>query len=39
VSDEVDKIDFDLLTLRAKCVFNVAWEVANREERLKVDKK
>lgn len=39
VSDEVSKIDFDILTLRTKCVFNVAWEVANREERLKVDKK
>ena len=39
VSDEVSKIDFDLLALRTKCVFNVAWEVANREERLKVDKK
>jgi Zn-dependent M28 family amino/carboxypeptidase len=39
VSDEVSKIDFDLLTLRTRCVFNVAWEVANREERLKLDKK
>jgi hypothetical protein len=39
VSDEVSKIDFDLLTLRTRCVFNVAWEIANREERLKVDKK
>ena len=39
VSDEVSKIDFDLLALRARCVFNVAWELANREERIKVDKK
>jgi Peptidase family M28 len=39
VSDEVSKIDFELLTLRARCVFNTAWEIANREERLKVDKK
>lgn len=39
VSDEVSKIDFDILTLRTRCVFNVAWEIANREERLKVDKK
>ena len=39
VSDEVSKIDFDLLALRAKCVFNVAWEVANREQRLVLDKK
>lgn len=39
VSDEVSKIDFDLLALRARCVFNVAWELANREARIKVDKK
>jgi hypothetical protein len=39
VSDEVSKIDFDLLTLRAQVVFYNAWEIANREERLKVDKK
>jgi hypothetical protein len=39
VSDEISKIDFDLLALRARCVFNVAWEIANREERIKVDKK
>jgi Peptidase family M28 len=38
VSDEVDKIDFELLALRAQCIFNVAWEVANRDERLKLDK-
>ena len=39
VTDEVNKIDFDLLALRTKCVFFTAWEIANREERLKVDKK
>jgi hypothetical protein len=38
-SDEVDKIEFDLLALRAKNVFHVAWEIANRENRLVVDKK
>lgn len=38
VSDEISKIDFDLLTLRAQCVFYSAWEIANRDERLKVDK-
>lgn len=38
-SDEVDKIEFDLLTLRAKTVFHVAWEIANRDNRIAVDKK
>jgi hypothetical protein len=38
-SDEVDKIEFDLLTARAKCVFYTAWEIANREERIKPDAK
>jgi len=36
-SDEVGKIEFDLLTQRTKCVFFTAWEVANREQRLTVD--
>jgi len=39
VSDEVSKIDFDLLALRSQCVFYTAWEIANREERLMLDKK
>jgi Zn-dependent M28 family amino/carboxypeptidase len=39
VSDEVSKIDFEALALRAQSVFYTAWEIANREERLKVDKK
>ncbi len=39
VSDEVSKIEFDLLAKRAKSVFYTAWEVANREGRLVVDKK
>jgi len=38
-SDEVDKIEFDLLALRAKNVFYTAWEIANRDNRLVVDKK
>jgi len=37
-SDEVDKIEFDLLAQRTKNVFHVAWEIANRENRLVVDK-
>ncbi len=38
-SDEVDKIDFPLLTKRAQNVFYTAWEIANRENKLIVDKK
>lgn len=39
VSDEVEKIEFDLLSKRAQIVFYTAWEIANREQRLIVDKK
>jgi len=38
-SDEVDKIEFDLLTKRAQTVFYVAWEIANRDQRIMPDKK
>ena len=38
-SDEVSKIDFDLMAKRAKAMFFNAWEIANRENRLAVDKK
>lgn len=38
-SDEVDKIEFDLLTKRAQVVFYTAWEIANREQRIATDKK
>jgi hypothetical protein len=38
-SDEVSKIEFDLLTKRAQCVFFTAWEIANREQRITSDKK
>ena len=38
VTDEVEKIDFDLLTQRAQCVFYTAWEIANRDQRLAIDK-
>ncbi|HEX8060405.1 MAG TPA: M28 family peptidase [Cyclobacteriaceae bacterium] len=36
--DEVNKIDFDLMAKRGQCVFYTAWEIANRDNRLKVDK-
>ena len=37
-SDEVDKIDFDLLAKRTQCIFYTAWEIVNREDRIKPDK-
>ncbi len=36
--DTPDKIDYDLLTNRTRLIFHTAWEIANREARLKVDK-
>ncbi|QLE02332.1 M28 family peptidase [Galbibacter sp. BG1] len=38
ITDTPDKINYDLLTNRAKLVFQTAWEIANRPERLVVDK-
>jgi hypothetical protein len=37
-SDEVDKIEFDALAKRTQMAFAIAWEIANRDQRLKVDK-
>jgi peptidase M28-like protein len=37
-TDEVDKIEFDALAKRAQFAFTIAWEIANRDERIKVDK-
>ena len=39
VTDTADKIDYELLALRTKLIFYTAWEIANREERLILDKK
>ena len=36
-TDEVDKINFDLLQKRAQLVFHTAWVLANQDERIKVD--
>jgi Zn-dependent M28 family amino/carboxypeptidase len=36
--DDVEKIEFDALTKRTKYAFALAWEIANREKRLVVDK-
>lgn len=38
-SDEISKIEFDLLAKRAQNVFYTAWEIVNREQRIAVDKK
>jgi Zn-dependent M28 family amino/carboxypeptidase len=37
-SDTPDKIEYDLYETRTRLVFYTAWELANRTERIKVDK-
>nr|WP_294777810.1 M28 family metallopeptidase [uncultured Flavobacterium sp.] len=37
--DDVSKIEFDALTKRTQYAFAIAWEIANRNKKLKVDKK
>lgn len=37
-TDTIDKINFDMLTKRAKLVYYTAWVLANRDERPVVDK-
>lgn len=37
-TDEVDKIEFDALTKRTQLAFAIAWEIANRQDKLVVDK-
>lgn len=36
--DDVEKIQFDLLEKRSRLVFHTAWMLANRAERIRVDK-
>jgi len=36
--DKVEKIEFDALTKRTQLAFAVVWEIANRENRLVIDK-
>ncbi|KUJ52961.1 M28 family metallopeptidase [Chryseobacterium sp. JAH] len=38
-TDDVEKIDYDMLQKRTQLVFATAWEIANREARIVVDKK
>ncbi|MFX0557116.1 M28 family peptidase [Maribacter sp. CXY002] len=37
-TDTPDKINYDLLQNRSRLIFHTAWEVANRNEKIKVDK-
>jgi hypothetical protein len=37
-TDEVDKIEFDALAKRAQLAFVIAWDLANRNDRIIVDK-
>ena len=36
-TDEIDKINFDLMAKRTQLVFYTAWEIANRDSRLRVN--
>ncbi|OGS71352.1 MAG: peptidase M28 [Flavobacteria bacterium RIFCSPLOWO2_12_FULL_35_11] len=38
ISDTPDKINYELLAKRTQLVFYTAWEIANRENRITVDK-
>ncbi|MDF1516750.1 MAG: M28 family metallopeptidase [Lutibacter sp.] len=38
ISDTPDKINYELLAKRTQLVFYTAWEIANKENRIKVDK-
>lgn len=38
-SDTIEKINFEVLSKRAKLAFYTAWEIANRDERLKLNEK
>jgi len=37
-TDTPDKIDYPLMTTRTKLIFHTAWELANSDERIKVDR-
>ena len=37
-TDTVEKIDFETMERRARLVFHTGWEIANRPERIKVNK-
>ncbi|MBX2842664.1 MAG: M28 family peptidase [Flammeovirgaceae bacterium] len=37
-TDTVEKINFEIMENRARLIYNTAWEIANREKRIVVDK-
>jgi Zn-dependent M28 family amino/carboxypeptidase len=37
-SDTPDKINYEMLTKRTQLIFYTAWEIANREKRIEIDK-
>ena len=37
-TDTPDKIEYELMAKRARLIFQTAWEIANREERITADK-
>lgn len=39
MTDTPDKIEYELLEKRTKLIFLTAWEIANQENRLSIDKK
>lgn len=39
ITDTPDKIEYELMTKRAQLIFYTAWEIANRDKRISVDKK
>jgi|SRR5690554_426238 len=39
MTDTPDKIEYELMAKRAKLIFLTAWELANRDERIVLDKK
>lgn len=38
ITDTPDKIEYELMAKRTQFIFQTAWEIANREDRIKVDK-
>lgn len=38
-TDTIDKIDFEAMELRTRLVFHTVWELSNRQERIRVNRK
>lgn len=36
-TDKIEKIDFDTMAERTKLIFHIAWDLANRPDKIKVD--